>query len=173
MEPKAKRALITDHFRASANSNGISSKDFTTSFNTTTDSPRYPTLDEDVQSQLIQVGMRARKAVSEGYKMKTSFPSYQGGAVIPEQPAKMSMSYVDFSNAPSMGPTMANKSATVGDTSIKRTRDEFEASFEGLPVQDDTDNRRVFYTNQEPTFASNNNSIQDDFEEATFLAPHH
>lgn len=46
-------------------------------------SSRAPALDPELQAQLANVGMRARKAVSEGYLTQGFLPSYQGDVVAP------------------------------------------------------------------------------------------
>lgn len=46
-------------------------------------SARRPELSQELNDRLTKVGMRARKAVSDGYQHQTSLPSYQGQTIGP------------------------------------------------------------------------------------------
>lgn len=48
-------------------------------------STRRPELPDELTQQLVSVGMRARKAVSDGYQHPTSIPSYRGMTIGPTQ----------------------------------------------------------------------------------------
>uniref|UniRef100_A0A060TFT3 Damage-regulated import facilitator 1 n=1 Tax=Blastobotrys adeninivorans TaxID=409370 RepID=A0A060TFT3_BLAAD len=78
----SKRVLIASHFQVSKGRTQVYEKpgvDATPAGRARS----FPQLPDDIQAQLVNVGMRARKSVSDGYKQQGSLPSYRGHAIGP------------------------------------------------------------------------------------------
>jgi hypothetical protein len=145
----------------------------TTSFFTPPPSRAHPVLPDDVQTRLVQVGMKIRKNVSDGYKQKGSIPSYQGHTTGPVYTGSF-----DESGVP---PLTASKSSSLSSQysvddeqtmmsriSAKRLRDddeEEEGNRDELKAQT-MNTAKLFYV---PTSSQPSIIPTDDFEDATFL----
>lgn len=117
-----------------------------------------PELPDDIQAQLIGVGLRVRKSVSDGYKYQTSIPSYQG----------MTIGHVNtgsFQFVDGFGMPVAKDGSLDSSRHLsKRARDDEEDA--DTDVDDPVETtRKIYYTPKSGSFQS----IVDDFEEADFL----
>lgn len=116
----------------------------------------FPAVPDDVQSQLLQVGMRARKSVSDGYKQPCSFPSYNPN---PQAPI-----FEDYEE-PMPGLSHSTGSSYEDESRLgqqKRSRNDFEPEEELQPTATKVSyNPLLQYQQQKP--------IENDFENAPFL----
>ncbi|CAN6646770.1 hypothetical protein TRVA0_022S00364 [Trichomonascus vanleenenianus] len=129
-------------------------------------STRRPQLEDEIQAKLLSVGMRARKAVSEGYKFRSNnFPAYEG--------SMGPLSVVSFSQ----DPTPAGKYNTEPRQRInKRSRSEFdEDNAEDLGGDTDDESETIVTKEKVAFFVPKNHAItmreQGGFENADFLMP--
>lgn len=79
-KPSLNRGATPAGYSVSLPADGVSPEITATPASRTSSFPAVP---DDVQSQLLQVGMRARKSVSDGYKQPCSFPSYKPNSQAP------------------------------------------------------------------------------------------
>lgn len=113
----------------------------------------FPAVPDDIQTQLLHVGMKARKSVSEGYKQACHFPSYRQQAPI----------FEDYDDQQMIDDGLSHPAASKL-TAHKRTRDDFE------PQDDGASNNatRIEYIPPH-SVSSQQQSIVNDFENAPFL----
>jgi hypothetical protein len=116
----------------------------------------FPAVPDDVQAQLLQVGMRARKSVSDGYKQPCSFPSYN-----PNPQAPIFEDYEE-STMPSLSHSAASSyedESRLGQQ--KRSRNDFEPEGELQSAA-----TKISYI---PPVEHQQKPLENDFENAPFL----
>ncbi|PRT52597.1 hypothetical protein B9G98_00217 [Wickerhamiella sorbophila] len=139
-------------------------------------SSRAPALDPELQVQLANVGMRARKAVSEGYLTQGFLPSYQGDVVGPLDRASIQQQFDISQSRPKTELEQRVAARNASTKAQKRSRDEAEEDDAyGTDVDEPLPEKPTSMSSVQAYFvpaAFKSHSQNDtDFGEADFLQP--
>jgi hypothetical protein len=163
----SQKRLITDHFGTTKNKPpGLVRKS------------GFPEVPDELRARLTHVGMKARKALSDGYKQQGSLPSYRGQTIGPTDPGSFSFTTVDGTTISSIDTrSLATNPRDLRTNRLdKRSRDDTDGDTD---VEEDIDQTatRHFSDHTEkrfypPKIASIKSPV-DDFndQDCPFLAP--